>query len=82
MACRWEVSLMWWDFHGELIDEFMGVVGVRVRFGFCLSRSEVLVLWEWDLAVRDFICHLMTLSFRGKSWSARDCSEFICYLLS
>ena len=43
---------MWWDFHGELIDEFMGVAGVRVRFGFCLSRSEVLVLWEWDLAVR------------------------------
>jgi hypothetical protein len=52
VACRWEVSLMWWDFHGELIDEFMGVAGVRVRFGFCLSRSEALVLWEWDLAVR------------------------------
>jgi hypothetical protein len=27
---------MWWGFHGELIDEFMGVAGVRVRFGFCL----------------------------------------------
>jgi hypothetical protein len=59
-----------------------GQRGVRVRFGFLSLAIRGFGVVGVGFGSEGFICHLMTLSFWGKSWSARDCSEFICFLLS
>jgi hypothetical protein len=53
-----------------------------VRFGFLSLAIRGFGVVGVGFGSEGFICHLMTLSFRGKSWSARDRSEFICFLLS
>ena len=89
VACRWDQYEKFWEIGCLDIGWDAMVVG---SWGLVGSQSEVFsVLVIWDVVLWDFFGAGFYLSpddpfvwgkWRAESWSARDGSEFTCYVLS